>query len=1167
MQVSLINSFTRLATSLCIALLISTSAAFAQTRHGEIGGQPSIENAVPDLIRASPVDPMVVAPAVHSREAVRSRLVALDVSVLENIRADVANGRPQIIRLALFDDTALLVQITRTEAVGRNGTAYIGVIAAVPHSSVVMVEESGVVSGNVALAGRKYQIRHVGDVAHVVRQIDSATLPPDHPEAPVAPAISALTLRSKAGLPPEAARNTLIDDGSIIDVMVVYTTAARLSQGSTAAMKSLVNLAVTETNNAYANSQVTQRLRLVYAGEVDYTEVDFPTDLARLQGTSDGFMDDVHRLRDLYAADLVSLWGNYAGGCGLSNLMLDEKLTTDPAFSVVDRNCATSNYSFAHEIGHNMGLQHDIYNPTSGTTTVTPEGSTISTAINYAHGYVDMPNRFRTVMAISAQCDAQSPRIDCVRIAYFSNPGVSFNAAPTGNVANAQEFKALNDTRDTTANFRTSVDLTGPGTVIFLPANYSVSESAGTVTLSVARHAGSSGAVSINFSTANGSATAGVDYVAVSGVLAWAAGETGNKTITVPITQNGILTGPQAFTLTVNAPTGGVSIGAPGGATATATVTILEADTDSFPVGCSLPLTGWANPPAGTPLVGWAIANDSVFGPPCSLKSTPTANAGSAQIQFTGDFIAGNVSFARRVSSQSTDCLRFFIDISEQSLGGACSGQGASGEVPWAVVSLPITAGTHTLRWSYEKAAAGAGGADAAWIDRLVLPLAGSPLIQSAPPSGGFLNIAYVHTFFASGSPTITYTLSGTLPPGLSLSTAGVISGTPAALGTYTAFVTATNNYNNNASFVRQYISITITGAPPSAPIIGTATPGNGQASIAFGVPASAGSTPISSFTASCNPNGLTVSGAASPVSVTGMVNGTEYTCAVTATNDYGTSASSAPVLVTPRVTRPAAPAITAATAGSGQAFISFMAPGEDGGSPITVYTATCNPAGLTATATVSPLNVASLSNGTTYLCSLTATNAIGTSIASAPVAVMPAMTAALTPVVVWSRKLHGAAGTFDLPIDTSAPVGGALTVEPRSIGAGHTVAFHFNYAINAAGSVTVIDGGNANVPATSAATGNDVLVTIPRLADAARVSVSVTGVNGTSTVFSASLMFLLGDINNSHLVDGVDISGVRARSGQPTTATNFKFDVNTSGTVSASDISTVKARLPNTLR
>ena len=1169
MQASLIKSFTRPVTSLCIALLISTSAAFAQTSHGEIGGQPSIENAVPELIRASPVDAMVVAPAVRSREDVRSRLVALDVSVLENIRADVANGRPQTIRLALFDDTALLVQITRIEAVGRNGTAYIGVVAAVPHSSVVMVEERGVVSGNVALAGRKYQIRHVNDVAHVVRQIDSATLPPDHPEEPVAPAISALTLRTKAGLPPEAARNTQIDDGSIIDVMVVYTTAARLSQGSTAAMKSLVNLAVTETNNAYANSQVTQRLRLVYAGEVDYTEVDFPTDLARLQGTSDGFMDDVHRLRDLYAADLVSLWGNYAGGCGLSMLMFDEKLTPDPAFSVVDRNCATSNYSFAHEIGHNMGLQHDIYNGTGGTN-VTPEGSTISTAINYAHGYVDMPNRFRTVMAISAQCDAQSPRIDCVRIAYFSNPGVSFNAAPTGNVSNAQEFKALNDTRDTTANFRASVDLTGPGTVIFLPANFIVNENAGTIALTIARHAGSTGAVSINFSTANGSATAGVDYVATSGVLAWAAGETGNKTITVPITQNGILTGPQAFTLTVNSPTGGVSIGAPGSATATATVTILEADTDSFPVGCSLPLTGWANPPAGTPplpLVGWAIANDSVFGPPCSLKSSPTANAGSAQIQFTGDFTAGNVSFARRVSSQSTDCLHFFIDTSEQSLGGACSGRGASGEVPWAVVSLPITAGTHTLRWSYEKAAVGAGGADAAWIDRLVLPLAGSPLIQSAPPSGGFLNIAYVHTFFASGSPTITYSLSGTLPPGLSLSTAGVISGTPAALGTYTAFVTATNNYNNNASFERQFISITITGAPPSAPIIGTATPGNGQASIAFGAPASAGSTPITSFTASCNPNGPTVSGAASPIGVTGMVNGTEYTCAVTATNDYGTSASSAPVLVTPRVTRPAAPTITAATAGSGQAFISFMAPGEDGGSPITGYTATCNPGGLTATATVSPLNVASLSNGTTYLCSLTATNAIGTSVASAPVAVMPAMTAALTPVVVWSRKVHGAAGTFDLPIDTSAAIGGAVTVEPRSIGAGHTVAFHFNYAINAAGSVTVIDGGNVNVLATSAATGNDVLVTIPRLADAARVSVSVTGVNGTSTVFSASLMFLLGDINNSHLVDAVDISGVRARSGQPTTATNFKFDVNTSGTVSASDISTVKARLPNTLR
>ena len=48
---------------------------------------------------------------------------------------------------------------------------------------------------------------------------------------------------------------------------------------------------------------------------------------------------------------------------------------------------------------------------------------------------------------------------------------------------------------------------------------------------------------------------------------------------------------------------------------------------------------------------------------------------------------------------------------------------------------------------------------------------------------------------------------------------------------------------------------------------------------------------------------------------------------------------------------------------------------------------------------------------------------------------------AASNPVV--SRKTHGAAGVFDIPIDTSQPIGGALvTVEPRAIGSGYLMCF-----------------------------------------------------------------------------------------------------------------------------
>jgi hypothetical protein len=91
--------------------------------------------------------------------------------------------------------------------------------------------------------------------------------------------------------------------------------------------------------------------------------------------------------------------------------------------------------------------------------------------------------------------------------------------------------------------------------------------------------------------------------------------------------------------------------------------------------------------------------------------------------------------------------------------------------------------------------------------------------------------------------------------------------------------------------------------------------------------------------------------------------------------------------------TVPGAPTIGSATAGNGSASIAFTAPASNGGSTITGYTATCAASGattLTGTGTASPITVSSMTNGTTYSCSVTATNAVGTSAASAAVSVSP---------------------------------------------------------------------------------------------------------------------------------------------------------------------------------
>jgi hypothetical protein len=124
-----------------------------------------------------------------------------------------------------------------------------------------------------------------------------------------------------------------------------------------------------------------------------------------------------------------------------------------------------------------------------------------------------------------------------------------------------------------------------------------------------------------------------------------------------------------------------------------------------------------------------------------------------------------------------------------------------------------------------------------------------------------------------------------------------------------------------------------------------------------------------------------TASGSGSPLVLTGIPSGLNAQTVLRASNIWGYSQG---VLSFRLVTTvPQAPTIGTATSGSASASVAFTA-GATGGSAITGYTVTSSPGGFTGTGASSPITVSGLTNGTAYTFTVTATNANGTSLASA---------------------------------------------------------------------------------------------------------------------------------------------------------------------------------------
>jgi len=200
-----------------------------------------------------------------------------------------------------------------------------------------------------------------------------------------------------------------------------------------------------------------------------------------------------------------------------------------------------------------------------------------------------------------------------------------------------------------------------------------------------------------------------IDFWQGGSSVAWFPGDRADKYVEFEVIDDAVAESPKSFKVLLAPQTAGVKIGTP-----EALVTILD-DDDHFPPAGAMP-GDFVIPSSATK--GWHVSGDSgAYEGLLSLRSDSIDDGEVAALEVTRAFGAGSMTFRLKVSSEPNfDKLRFFVDGVER---GAWSGTSVAG---WQLFSTPITAGVHTLRWSYEKDGSASIGADAAWIDALTLP-------------------------------------------------------------------------------------------------------------------------------------------------------------------------------------------------------------------------------------------------------------------------------------------------------------------------------------------------------------------------------------------------------------------------------------------------------------